>query len=216
MNAVLTPTRMTAQEYLAWEAVQPDKNEYIDGGIVAMTGVRLNHNAITLNFVIALRAALRGLPCGVFAVDVKLRVEAANAYFYPDVVVSCAASDLADGSAVAVHRPRLVAEVLSDSTRGYDLTDKFACCRRLESLTHYIVVESKRAHVGAFVKNAEGLWVLHPLDADDTLHFARPHPRVLPGRRAVRRRAFRPPYRFAFGALMPWPDSTPPPPPPLH
>ncbi len=43
----------------------------------------------------ALRQHLRGTPCRTFISDMKLRVEAADAYFYPDVLVTCSAADAA-------------------------------------------------------------------------------------------------------------------------
>jgi Uma2 family endonuclease len=119
MRAVLAPGRMTAEEYLHWERLQTGKHEFLAGEVFAMTGVRLNHNRIFGNALISLSAALRGQPCGVFIADVMLRVQAADAYFYPvypDIVVTCDPRDLVDGSALAVQHPWLVVEVLSDPT----------------------------------------------------------------------------------------------------
>lgn len=175
MNAVLTPTRMTAEEYLAWESAQPEKHEFIAGEVFAMTGARLNHNLIAGNAFLFLKQALRGLPCGVFMSDVKVQVAAASAYFYPDVVVTCEPSDLADGNALTVHQPWLIVEVLSDSTAAYDRGKKFEHYRQIASLTHYLLVDSTRVHAELFRKNAEGLWVLHPLGAADTLRIEQPH-----------------------------------------
>ena len=44
----------------------------------------------------ALRQHLAGTPCRTFITDMKLRVEAADACFYPDVMVTCSAADAAD------------------------------------------------------------------------------------------------------------------------
>jgi Uma2 family endonuclease len=74
-----------------------------------------------------LRPHLRGTPCSTFASNLKLRVGSANAYFYPDVVVSCSAADREDP--LIVHEPSLLAEVLSPPTAGYDLGQKFAAYR---------------------------------------------------------------------------------------
>jgi Uma2 family endonuclease len=175
MDAVLTPTRMTAEEYLVWESAQPEKHEFIAGEVFARTGARLNHNLIAGNAFLFLKQALRGLPCGVFMSDVKVQVRAASAYFYPDVVVTCEPSDLADGTALTVHQPWLIVEVLSDSTAAYDRGKKFEHYRQIASLTHYLLVDSTRVHAELFRKNAEGLWVLHPLGAADTLRIEQPH-----------------------------------------
>jgi Uma2 family endonuclease len=180
MNAVLTPQPMTAQQYLEWETLQPEKHEFIAGEIFAMTGVRLNHNRVNGNAYALFLQALRGLPCGVFIAEVKVRVEAADAYFYPDLVVTCDPADLADGNALAVRHPWLIAEVLSDSTASYDRGRKFEHYRALPSLTHYLLIDADRPHIDLFRKSADGLWVLHPLGAADSLVIDAPHALTIP------------------------------------
>ena len=59
----------------------------------------------------ALHNQLRRGPCSVFISDIKLRVEADNAFFYPDVFVTCAKSEPAHSHYKAA--ASLVAEVLS-------------------------------------------------------------------------------------------------------
>jgi Uma2 family endonuclease len=175
MSAVLTPGRMTAEEYLVWESDQQEKHEFVAGEIFAMTGVRLNHNRIATNALASLRQALRGVPCEAFISDIKLHVATADAYFYPDVVVTCDPRDLNDGTALAIQHPWLIVEVLSESTAAYDRGRKFEFYRQIQALTHYLLVDTTRPHADLFRKNAEGLWVLHPLSTADTLRIDRPH-----------------------------------------
>lgn len=177
MNAVLQPgptQHFTAADYLAWDATQPVRHEFVGGEVFAMTGARLAHNQITGNLYTMLRAATRGGPCQAFVSDMRVHVQAADAYFYPDVVLTCHPQDLADPRALALSRPWLVAEVLSDSTAAYDRGAKFALYRQLPSLTHVLFAESERASVDLFRRGADGLWVLHPLGAQDTLRLDGP------------------------------------------
>lgn len=51
--------------------------------------------------------------------DLKLKVEAADAYFYPDLMVTC---ETAPDSHYR-EQPKLVIEVLSDSTAKFDRED---------------------------------------------------------------------------------------------
>jgi Uma2 family endonuclease len=71
----------------------------------------------------ALRQHLRGSACRVYGSDVKLRVEAANCFFYPDVMVTCSAVDQQDR--LIKREPVLVVEVLSPSTAAFDLARIF-------------------------------------------------------------------------------------------
>jgi Uma2 family endonuclease len=63
----------------------------------------------------------------------------------------------------------LVVEVLSDSTAAYDRGRKFELYQQIEALQEYLIIEQDRAHADLFRKNAEGLWVLHPVPAGSTV-----------------------------------------------
>ena len=163
--------RFDASAYLDWEAQQTDKHEYLDGEVFAMAGASDAHVTLALNLAIALRTRLRGGPCSVFISDMKLRVEVDNAYFYPDVFVTCAESDRAQ----PLHKstPTLVAEVLSPSTSAYDRGVKFAAYRKLPSLREYLLIDPERTSVDLFRRNEEGQWVLFPHEAaGDMLELA--------------------------------------------
>ncbi len=90
-----TKERLDPEAYLAWEATQTERHEYLAGEVFAMVGARLSHNTVALNITFALRNHFAGGPCRVHALDAKLRIEAVDAFFYPDVVVSCDARDRA-------------------------------------------------------------------------------------------------------------------------
>ncbi|HNK33121.1 MAG TPA: Uma2 family endonuclease, partial [Plasticicumulans sp.] len=129
-------TRMSLAAFLDWEATQPERHEYVRGEVFAMTGASDRHNLVAGNLYMLLRTHLRGSPCQVFISDMKVRVDAADAIFYPDLLVTCSASDRSDR--LAKRDPVVIVEVLSPSTAGYDLSAKFAHYRRLASLQEYV------------------------------------------------------------------------------
>ena len=55
--------RFTFEDYLAWEATQELRHEYLAGEVFAMTGARDTHVVIALNVAGLLRAHVRGSPC---------------------------------------------------------------------------------------------------------------------------------------------------------
>ena len=175
MNAVLTPKRMTADEYLAWEDAQPNRHEYIGGEAYAMTGVRQQHNLVAGNAYLFLREALRGQPCRVFMSNVKLRVDEVDAYFYPDLMVSCDARDRTPDAEQAVRHPWFIAEVLSESTADYDRGAKFAMYRSIHTLTHYLLVEQSQPRAELHHKTSQGSWEMQAYGLGDTLHIESPH-----------------------------------------
>jgi Uma2 family endonuclease len=174
MSAVMNAPRFAdAEAYLAWEAMQPERHEYVDGEIYAMSGAQGTHNDITLNAIFFLRQALKGTPCKANGIDLKLQVNAKGDHLYPDVLVTCDPRDSRSIENRFISHPWLVAEVLSDSTAAYDRGRKFELYRSIETLTHYLLIEQTRPYAELFFKNAQGLWVLQPLHADDMIPIDR-------------------------------------------
>ena len=63
--------------------------------------------------------------------------------------------------------PRLIIEVLSDSTEAFDRGDKFADYQLLPSLQEYVLINTKKARVECFRRTAEGLWLLQFYELED-------------------------------------------------
>lgn len=160
---------ITADDYLAGEAVSPIRHEYVAGEIFAMAGATEEHATIALNFAALLRAQVRGGPCRVYIADMKLRVEVADAFFYPDVFVTCDGRDASEP--LAKRHPCLICEVLSESTEAYDRGDKFAAYRTLDSLSEYLLIDSRRRAVEVFRRQPDG-WLLAPVAPDGQLELA--------------------------------------------
>ena len=172
MSLPLPQPRFDAPAYLAWEAGQADKHEYVDGEVFAMAGASDAHVTIAGNLYMALRRHLRGGPCSVFISDMKLQVAEDNAFFYPDVFVTCAEADRA--SRLVMREPVLVIEVLSPGTAAFDRGDKFAHYRQIASLQEIALVDigSRRCDVYRRHGEGEGLWLLHPFEAGEGVTFA--------------------------------------------
>jgi Uma2 family endonuclease len=164
MGQAAAALRLSADEFLAWDVTQAQRHEFVAGEIFAMAGAGEAHVTAALNLAMALRQHLTGTPCRTFISDMKLEVQAADAYFYPDVMVTCSAADAA--SPLIKREPVLVAEVLSPSTAGYDRGDKFAVYRRIASLREYLLVDPEARRADLYRVGTDGLWVLHPSEAE--------------------------------------------------
>ncbi len=161
---------MASAEYLAWEATQFERHEFVNGEVFAMAGAEDRHVTVVLNVAMALRQHLGGTPCRTLIVDMKLHVAATNSYFYPDVMVTCSAADLA--SPLTKSEPTLLVEVLSPSTAAYDRGDKFAQYRRIPTLQEYLLIDVDTRCADLYRKGADGMWVLHPFEAGQTVQLA--------------------------------------------
>lgn len=157
MVASLQPS-LTTQEYLALEAESSIKHEYIDGEAYAMAGASDAHVTITVNLAALLRGHVRGSGCRVYIADMKARIEARNCFYYPDVMVTCDERDRDNDTYKCF--PKLIIEVLSDSTEAFDRGDKFADYQTLGTLEEYVLINTRHQRVECFQRNEDGLWML--------------------------------------------------------
>lgn len=149
---------LTPDQYLKFEENSPIKHEYIDGEVYAMAGASDAHVTIALNLAAILRNHVRGSGCRVYITDMKARLETLNRFYYPDLMVTC---DERDQETPNFKRfPKLIIEVLSESTEAFDRGDKFADYRTLDSLKEYVLISTRYQRIECFRRNEQGLWVL--------------------------------------------------------
>lgn len=170
MGYAASKPAFSATDYLAWEADEPERHEFLDGEVFAMAGAEDRHVTVGGNLYMALRQHLSGSPCRTYMSDMRLHVAAANSYFYPDVLVTCSATDQA--SALVKTEPKLIAEVLSPSTAAYDRGLKFSHYRRLASLEEYVLIDLDTRNIDCYSKGSDGLWVLHPFAKGEAITLA--------------------------------------------
>ncbi len=170
MGMPLTRQHFTPEEYLAWEAEQLEKHEYVDGEVFAMAGAGEGHITVCMNVAMALRQHLKGSPCRTFMADMKVQADTNSNFFYPDVVVTCSARDAQDP--LVKREPTLLVEVLSPSTAAYDRGAKFSSYRQLASLQEYVLIDTDTRTTDIYRKGKDGLWVLHPFGRDETVELA--------------------------------------------
>lgn len=153
-------TFLTPEEYLAIERVSERKSEYRAGEIFDMSGATEPHNLISANALTSLHHQLRKRPCKVYPGDLRIKVNAAGLYTYPDVTVLCGEAVFDDNQTDTLTNPTVIIEVLSPSTEAYDRGQKFEYYRKLESLAEYVLVSPDKRHVEVFTRRPEGRWLL--------------------------------------------------------
>jgi len=147
----------TPEEYLELEEAADYKSEYRDGEIVPMTGGTTNHNKIALNFAANLKFALRGQDYDIYIGDVRLWIPRYRQYIYTGT------------STTTVMNPLLIVEVLSKSTKNYDLGEKFIYYRAIPEFNEYILIDQTKYHVMQYTKTLEGRWFLTEYESEETI-----------------------------------------------
>ena len=147
--------RLTPQEYLAIDESSEIRHEFLDGEIFAMSGATFWHTLIKDNLSQALRnklAAKDANDCYVLTSDQRVKVSATGLYTYPDILICCGEPVFDEEIRNTLVNPRVLIEVLSESTERYDRGAKFGHYRQLASVQEYLLIAQDRPCVERYVR----------------------------------------------------------------
>ncbi|HWB24094.1 MAG TPA: Uma2 family endonuclease [Chitinophagaceae bacterium] len=160
-EVILDKPFASEQEYFLFEEKSELKHEYINGTLFEMSGTSKYHNFIVVNLVMLLKPLLAGTTKQLTLDGYKVRTPDGN-FFYPGIAVS-----ETGGHKYYTDEPILVVEVLSGSTRRYDLSDKFIQYRKCPSLQYYLCVEPAKRVIYFYHKADNNEWVVEEAFTDD-------------------------------------------------
>jgi Uma2 family endonuclease len=90
----------------------------------------------------------------------RIKVPKAPPYRYADVVVVCGEPVIESIQGLdALVNPRLIVEILSESTEAYDRGKKFHSYQSVDSFEEYLLVAQDRPYVTNYVRQADGNWL---------------------------------------------------------
>ena len=166
-HAVLT--QLSEQDYLEGETTSQVRHEYVAGEVFAMAGGSKAHNIISGNVFALLRATQHGSGCQTFIADMRVRIIKQSSYYYPDVGVTCALSDLtSDAPKDHIESPSLIVEVLTPSTEAIDRREKMLAYRHIDSLREYVLIDQERRWIEVYRRAGSG-WVADLYSPGDTI-----------------------------------------------
>ncbi len=159
---------LTSEEYLEIEASKKSRHELVGGEMFAMAGASNAHNIIAGNCFAILRNHLRGSGCRAYIADMKVKIEAAGDFYYPDVMASC---EKASAESLFLTQPFLIIEVLSHSTAKTDRREKLAAYRQIVSLREYVVIYQDQKRAELHRKDERGAWQSAILGENDVVYL---------------------------------------------
>lgn len=153
MQAAIQPEWVPVADYLAAEAKSEVRHEYLGGLVYAMAGETRVHNTIALNLATSIRQRLKS-PCKLYISDVRVnfQLRGDEYYYYPDIVVTC---EVRDSDPRVIRFPKLIIEVLSESTERVDRREKFFAYTSIESLEEYVLVGQELPEATLFRRAAD-------------------------------------------------------------
>ncbi|WP_008316582.1 Uma2 family endonuclease [Leptolyngbya sp. PCC 6406] len=152
---IAVPNYVSPEEYLDIERQSPVRHEYRRGLVYAMAGGTDNHDRIALNLLTLINLNLRNTECRFHSGNVKVNYRD-EFYYYPDAFVTCDPRDRSDR--YVKRYPKLITEVLSSSTKTFDLGEKYNDYKQIESLEEYVVISQNEQRVECRRRNSVGDW----------------------------------------------------------
>lgn len=165
MSVVKQLDWISVDAYLQGEVRAEQKHEYVNGAVYAMVGASARHTLIAGTIAAALRQHTRSKGCHVFQSDMKVRIR--DAFYYPDVVVTCGDLDL---NSYYQTDPVLVIEVLSESTEAKDRLEKRVAYQSIIRLQEYALVSQDKMQVEVIRRDGAG-WQVETSTYNDRVRF---------------------------------------------
>ncbi len=165
--------QLTPQQYLDIERKAAFKSEFFRGEMFAMAGASFQHNLIQANLIRRLAERLDGTICRPVGSDQRVLVTATSLYTYSDVVIFCDPPQFSDKQLDTLLTPKVLIEILSDSTEKYDRGTKSAHYRQIDSLQEYVLVSQSEPRVEVYQRLPDGNWLLREaLSIDQSITLA--------------------------------------------
>lgn len=164
---------ISPEQYLDRERHANHRSEYYRGEMFAMAGGSWEHALIKDNLARETGNQLKSCPCRVVTSDLRVKVAATGLYTYPDLTIVCDEPLFEDGVMDTLLNPRIIAEVLSESTERYDRGAKFGHYRQITSVYEYLLVAQDRQLIEQYSRQSDNSWVLKIFDqSNPILYFA--------------------------------------------
>ncbi len=157
----------TIEEYLNFERANDERYAYFDGEISLMAGESDKHGIISTNLVVDVGVQLKGKKCQVRSKDAKVQTggfkldtkSKKGVFSYPDLLVVCGEVEYHDKHQDIIFNPKVIIEVLSDSTELFDRSVKFTRYKMFNpTLNDYILVSQDKPMVEHFIRQDDKSW----------------------------------------------------------
>ncbi len=152
---IAVPHYISPKDYLEIERENPIRHEYRCGLVYAMAGGTDNHDRIALNLLTLVNLHLGDSSCRFHSGNVKVNYKD-EFYYYPDAFVTCDSRDRADR--YIKRYPKLIVEVLSNSTQTFDSGKKFEDYKQLESLEEYVLISQDTQRIECRRRTSTNTW----------------------------------------------------------
>jgi len=178
-TALLQTRKYTPEEYFELEDKAEYKSEYWNGYIIplhgespSMAGAGVDYVQIVTNLIEVLSPQLKKKNCRTFSNDLKVWISSREKFFYPDLLIICGKLEFYKNRRDVILNPKLIVEVLSDSTESFDRSEKLWLYQTVETLQEYVLISSNKAVIEKYQRREDGNWIYRAtIGIESTINF---------------------------------------------
>jgi Uma2 family endonuclease len=160
---------ITVEEYLKLEVESVVYHEYIAGQAYATVANTENKKIITGNILARLRGYLLGKNCRVFSSEMKVKIEALDVFYHPDICVTC---DPSDREKLFKVNPCLIIEIISPETERIHRNEKLMNYQQIKSLEEYVLISESEQKVDVYRKYNHQTWFVEQFIITDIMKLS--------------------------------------------
>jgi len=153
-------TGATVEDYMIFEDATKVRHEFHNGDIIIMPRASPFHERLIMRLAYILGNQLPEPEYTTYGSGLKVAVPTYNRILYPDISIVRGEPVFIQQHGYQLTNPTVIIEILSPSTAGYDLSDKFDYYRSIPSLEEIAFFEQQTPSARLFRLNAQGRWEL--------------------------------------------------------
>jgi Uma2 family endonuclease len=151
------------EAYFSFEEASELKHELINGNLYEMSGASIYHNKFERYLANFIEKLLKQDEFEVATEGYKVKTPNGN-FFYPDIIIFNK-----NFKRYYTDEPILLIEILSETTRKFDITDKFIQYQKIPTLQYYLCVEPELQMIIFYFKNENGEWLAESFTKDESI-----------------------------------------------
>lgn len=157
--------KTTLDQYFEQEISADFKNEFVNGGVVAMAGASVKHVRLSVNLMVqyAIELDRKNKNCDLYNSDQLLYVEECASIYYPDMMMVCgkpAFYQHKKTGRTAILNPTVIVEIISNSTQYLDRITKWDCYKTIPSLKEYILINQYEFGIEKYERKGKKEWLM--------------------------------------------------------
>ena len=162
-------TTMSLDAYFEFEYNATERHEYTGVAPRAFAYTSVNHGRIVANIFKKIASCIDDKNCMVYVGDRMLYAEECKRVFYPDLLIVCDDEKFYNykGKMQATLNPRILIEVLSDSTKDIDYNEKWHCYKKITSVEQYIIVSQDKKLVELYERLQNNIWKIQDFEQNE-------------------------------------------------